>query len=304
MPAEACYARLDCTLQNANKGITLRYIRLTAFLLTGSNLASTAQGIRIARRRQDDRLIVVSLDLRHTHRSAETAMPKILVVEDEKTIALAVQHNLRREGYEAEIAGDGEEALGAFDEQVPDLIILDLMLPKIDGLTVCRRLRQKSSVPILMLTARTEEMDRVVGLEIGADDYMTKPFSMRELISRVGAILRRVEMDRSALAKAASAPPMVSAGDVTIDVPRHEVRQSGRPVELTPREFDLLLYLVSHRGEVVSRDVLLEQVWGFSFAGDTRTVDVHIRGLRAKLGDEGPIPRYIETVRRVGYRFR
>ncbi len=231
-------------------------------------------------------------------------MVKVLVVEDEKTMALSVQYNLRREGYEVETALDGEAALISLKQEPPDLVILDLMLPKVDGLTVCRKLRQTSNVPVLMLTARTEEVDKLVGLEVGADDYMTKPFSMRELVGRVRAILRRVEMDWAAVRAEPQAPPVVKAADLTISAARHEVRQGTRLVELAPREFDLLLFLASHPGEVFSRDVLLEQVWGYSFAGDTRTVDVHVRGIRAKLGDDGPLPRYIETIRRVGYRFR
>ncbi len=239
-----------------------------------------------------------------TEEAVERVMAKILVIEDEKTIALAIQYNLRREGYEAEIALDGEAALSAFDEFGPDLVVLDLMLPKIDGLTVCRKLRQRSSVPVLMLTARVEEVDKLVGLEVGADDYMTKPFSMRELVGRVRALLRRVELDRAAARTEPQAPPVIKVADLVISAARHEVRQNGRLVELTPREFDLLLFLASYPGEVFSRDTLLEQVWGYSFPGDTRTVDVHVRGIRAKLGDEGPMSRYIETVRRVGYRFR
>jgi DNA-binding response OmpR family regulator len=231
-------------------------------------------------------------------------MTKILVVEDEKTIALTIQYNLRREGYEAEIALDGEAGLSAFDELVPDLVVLDLMLPKLDGLTVCRKLRHKSNVPVLMLTARAEEVDKLVGLEVGADDYMTKPFGMRELIGRVRAILRRVEMDRAAMRAETLTPAVVKAADLTISTARHEVNQGNKQVELAPREFDLLLFLASHPGEVFSRDALLDQVWGYAFPGDTRTVDVHVRGIRAKLGDDGPVSRYIETVRRVGYRFR
>jgi DNA-binding response OmpR family regulator len=230
-------------------------------------------------------------------------MAKILVVEDESTIAEAIQYNLRREGHETIVAPDGVAALAAFEQQRPDLVLLDLMLPRMDGIAVCRKLRQTSSVPILMVTARDEEMDKVVGLEVGADDYLAKPFGMRELLARVRALLRRVELDRTAETAEAKSQ-VLSINDLEIDVARHEVRQAGHLVELAPKEFDLLVFLASHRGRVFSRDALLEQVWGYSYAGETRTVDVHIRGLREKLKDDVASPRYIDTVRGVGYRFR
>ncbi|MCL4466708.1 MAG: response regulator transcription factor [Chloroflexi bacterium] len=228
-------------------------------------------------------------------------MAKILIVEDESTIAEAVAYNLKRQGHSTAIAADGLAALEAFSREQPDLVLLDLMLPRMDGISVCRKLRQASNVPVLMLTARDEEIDKVVGLEVGADDYITKPFSMRELVARVQATLRRVEMDTSSQATGASA---LSVDDLVIDPARHEVRRAGSLVELAPKEFDLLLFLASHQGRVFSRDAILERVWGYSYGGETRTVDVHIRGLREKLEDDVTSPRYIETVRRVGYRFR
>lgn len=230
-------------------------------------------------------------------------MASILIVEDESTIAEAISYTLKRQGHTVAIAGDGLAALEAFAQGKPDLVLLDLMLPKLDGISVCRKLRQNSAVPILMLTARDEEIDKVVGLEVGADDYITKPFSMRELVARVQATLRRVELDRGAQATANDGGRVLAVGDLVIDAERHELRQGGKPVELAPKEFDLLLFLASHQGRVFSRDALLERVWGYTYGGETRTVDVHIRGLREKLADDAATPRYIETVRRVGYRF-
>jgi DNA-binding response OmpR family regulator len=214
-----------------------------------------------------------------------------------------VQYNLKREGHEATIAADGNAALRDFTESLPDLVILDLMLPGMDGLAICRRMRQTSSVPILMLTAKAEEVDKLVGLEMGADDYMTKPFSMRELLARVRALLRRVEMDRTSQAPSATTP-IPEIDGLQVDTARHEVRLDGALVDLAPKEFELLTFLATNRGLVFTRDTLLERVWGYNYSGETRTVDVHVRGLREKLGDDANTPRFIETVRRVGYRFR
>jgi two-component system, OmpR family, alkaline phosphatase synthesis response regulator PhoP len=214
-----------------------------------------------------------------------------------------VQYNLKREGHEAMIASDGNAALHLFTDTPPDLVILDLMLPGMDGLAICRRMRQTSSVPILMLTAKAEELDKLVGLEMGADDYMTKPFSMRELLARVRALLRRVDMDRTTQTTSATTPVSEING-LLVDTARHEVRLDGAPVDLSPKEFELLTFLAANRGLVFTRDALLERVWGYNYSGETRTVDVHIRGLREKLGDDANTPRFIETVRRVGYRFR
>jgi len=201
-------------------------------------------------------------------------------------------------------ATDGLAALAAAGEG-PDLVVLDVLLPKLDGFEVCRRIRQRSAVPILMLTAKTDEVDRVVGLELGADDYLVKPFSMRELIARVKALLRR----RDLLAAELSRQPIPAnedrlvAGDLEIDIPGHRVTKDGVPISLTPKEFDLLAFLVRHRGNVFSAERLLEQVWGYDNTFDARTVPVHMRSLREKLEQEPSQPRRLETVRGVGYRF-
>jgi DNA-binding response OmpR family regulator len=229
-------------------------------------------------------------------------MARILIVDDEPNLRHTVGYNLRREGYEVVQAADGEAALGAAQSHPPDLVVLDLMLPGIDGLEVCRRLRQRSAVPILMLTARDSEIDRVVGLEVGADDYLAKPFSMRELVARVRAILRRAELNRAA--REPAAPERISADGLILDLGRRRVEVDGAPVLLKPREFDLLAFLARHPGQVFSRAQLLTHVWGYDFAGDTRTVDVHVRSLRTKLGDRADDARWIETVWGVGYRFR
>ncbi|MHB1130960.1 MAG: response regulator transcription factor [Chloroflexota bacterium] len=227
-------------------------------------------------------------------------MAKVLVVDDEPNLLHSVAYSLRREGYEVLTAADGEEALRVAAESQPDAVVLDLMLPKIDGLEVCRRLRAAGPVPILMLTARDTEIDRVVGLELGADDYVTKPFSMRELQARVKALLRRA-------GAAHHVPPSsdrISAGGLDLDRSRRRVRADGREVELKPKEFDLLAFLMSNRGIVFSRDTLLQRVWGYEYAGITRTVDAHMRSLREKLGDDAQTPRWLETVRGIGYRLR
>jgi DNA-binding response OmpR family regulator len=227
----------------------------------------------------------------------------VLVVEDEANLADTIAYNLRREGYEATTAGDGYAALEAARAQGPDVIVLDIMLPGLDGLEITRRLRRTSAVPIIMLTARGDEMDRVVGLEVGADDYLAKPFSMRELLARVRALLRRRELlweevDRHAPARDDS----LVMGDLRIDVPGHRVTVGGEPVALTPKEFSLLEALVRHRGQVLAPGQLLEMIWGYADS-DTRTVAVHIRSLRAKIEDDPSNPRRIETVRGVGYRY-
>ncbi|HEY7066743.1 MAG TPA: response regulator transcription factor [Chloroflexota bacterium] len=229
-------------------------------------------------------------------------MARILIVDDEPNLRHTVGYNLQREGHEVVQAADGEAGLDAAENQPPDLVVLDLMLPGIDGLEVCRRLRQRSAVPILMLTARDTEIDRVVGLEVGADDYLPKPFSMRELLARVRAILRRAALDR--VAQAPAAPKQIVVDGLTVYPARRRVDVNGAPIALKPREFDLLAFLASHPGQVFSRSQLLNQVWGFEFAGDTRTVDVHVRTLRTKLGDRADESSWIETVWGVGYRLR
>ncbi len=230
-------------------------------------------------------------------------MPTILVVEDEPALQAAVGYNLRREGHRVLLAADGPTALALMAEG-PDLVILDLMLPGLDGFEVCRRIRQQSSVPIIILTARADEVDRVVGLELGADDYITKPFSMRELLARVKALLRRRDLILAELqARAAAGAERLVAGDLEVDLARHTVTRAGVPVNLTPKEFDLLAFLVRNRGRVFSAERLLGEVWGYANPVDPRTVAVHIRSLREKLEDDPSRPVLIETVRGVGYRF-
>jgi len=232
---------------------------------------------------------------------------RILIVEDEPILLEALEYNLTRQGYQVYAAGDGLAGLETARRERPDLIVLDIMLPKLDGLEVCRMVRQEMSTPILMLTARADEVDRVVGLEMGADDYLTKPFSMRELLARVKALLRRVDLDRKELVEdtTASKPGVerLDFGDLTIDLGRGEVRLRGEALRLKPKEYDLLLFLARNRGIVLSRDLILERVWGWDFGGGTRTVDVHIRWLREKIEAEPAEPERIVTVRGVGYRF-
>jgi DNA-binding response OmpR family regulator len=218
---------------------------------------------------------------------------KILVVEDERNIASFVAMYLKNARYQVDIARDGTEALQKADSTKPDLVVLDLMLPDIDGIEICRRIRQKSDVPILMLTARDEDVDKIIGLEVGADDYMTKPFNPRELVARVKSILRRSGPDRKERESAT-----LQHGDLHIDSGRREVKVGDTEIQLAPKEFDLLWELLDHRGLVLTRDQLLERVWGYTFAGDTRTVDVHVRQLRRKLGEASPIV----TVWGVGYK--
>lgn len=229
-------------------------------------------------------------------------MSTILVVEDEPTLRATIAYQLRREGHEVVLAGDGEQALDVARRVHPDLVLLDLMLPKIDGLEVCRRLRHESTVPILILTARTEEVDKIVGLEVGADDYMTKPFSMRELVARVKAMLRRLAMVRQA-SLSDEAEEIIVVGQLEIDVARRRVRRCGQELHLKPKEFDLLAFLARHPGRVFTRSHLLERVWGYDYIGDPRTVDVHVRWLRQKIEPDPRNARLLETVRGVGYRF-
>lgn len=229
---------------------------------------------------------------------------KILIVEDDKTLLEVLRYNLTKEGYDVSTAVDGVQALDCAERERPDLIVLDIMLPRLDGLDVCRIIRKKEiAIPILMLTARVEEIDKVVGLELGADDYMTKPFSMRELLARVRAMLRRVEMMQREAASSEEAAHRIMVGELEIDVARHEVSLRGSPVGLSLKEFDLLAFLAKNRGQVFSRDVLLDKVWGYDYVGDTRTVDVHIRWLRQKIEVDPSNPKYLSTVRGVGYKF-
>jgi len=222
-------------------------------------------------------------------------MPRILVVDDEPQIVDLLRSYLRRDGFTVEQAVDGEAALAAFGRLRPDLVILDLMLPKVDGREVCRRIRDASHTPIIMLTARDEETDKLLGLELGADDYITKPFSPREVVARVRAVLRRGTRE---------ATDLVRAGDLTIDLRAHEVSLQGRRVELTPTEFRLLEILAGHPNQVFTRMQLIDRVQGHAFDGYERTVDAHVKNLRGKVEPDPRNPRYIMTVYGVGYKFQ
>ena len=227
----------------------------------------------------------------------------ILVVEDDATLLDVLRYNLTKEGYSVLTAKDGQEGLELARNRKPDLLLLDIMLPRLDGLEVCRILRKETSVPILMLTAKADEIDKVVGLEVGADDYVSKPFSLRELLARVKAMIRRSDMARSeAGAIEPSDTEMVVLGNLTVDLSRHVVMKDGETVSLSPKEFDLLAFLAQNRRRAFSRDYLLDKVWGYEYGGDTRTVDVHIRWLRQKIEVEPSRPVRILTVRGVGYK--
>ena len=232
-------------------------------------------------------------------------MPKLLIIEDEKVLREKLAYNLSSQGFQVETAEDGIKAMEIFSSAEFDLLVLDLMLPGIDGFEICRRVRQKSNVPILMLTARDEEIDRVVGLEVGADDYMGKPFSMRELIARVRAMLRRVELLRKDMKPSLpiETEQSLKFGGLLINPDRREVQVYGKIVELKPKEFDLLLYMAQNHGKVLTRERILEQVWGWDYIGESRTVDVHIRWLREKLESDPANPKMLVTVHGTGYRF-
>ena len=240
---------------------------------------------------------------------------KILVVDDEQVLVETMAYNLEQAGYLVTTAADGSTALEVARRETPDLIILDIMLPEIDGLEVCRQLRRESSTamtPIMMLTAKGDEIDKVVGLEVGADDYVTKPFGRRELLARVRALLRRADYPSASDDHAAQEPTSevarpnreLVAGPLRIDLAGRRVNCRGQDLELQPKQFDLLTYLVRNRGTVLTRDQLLQNVWGYDYVGDTRTVDVHVRWLREKLEEDPANPRLIQTVRGVGYCFR
>jgi DNA-binding response OmpR family regulator len=229
---------------------------------------------------------------------------KILVVEDDPTLLETLAYNLTRQGYDVATAVDGVAAVEVARREHPDLIVLDVMLPRMDGFEVCRTVRQEMNVPILMLTARDDEIDKVVGLEVGADDYMTKPFSMRELMARVKALLRRVRLVREEMVVAAAPDAeQLTFEDMVLDLTRGEVRRANKPLTMKPKEYELLVFLARHRGVALSRDLILERVWGWDFAGGTRTVDVHVRWLREKIEPNPAQPTRIVTVRGIGYRF-
>lgn len=232
---------------------------------------------------------------------------RILVVDDEKALLESLVYNLERQGYLVDSAADGHTALESARKNHPDLILLDIMLPGMDGFEVARTLRQESNIPILMLTARDDEIDRVVGLEVGADDYMTKPFSMRELLARVKAMLRRVRLIREEMSvkpqdSTPDAPPLVF-GNLEMDTNRHMVKLEGAELELNPKEYELLKYFMQHPGKAISRDTLIQEIWGWDFSGDSRTVDVHVRWLRQKIEQDPSNPTRLVTLRGAGYRF-
>jgi two-component system response regulator RegX3 len=224
-------------------------------------------------------------------------MTRVLVVEDEESFSDALSYMLRREGYEVEVAGDGHEALQAFDRSGADLVLLDLMLPGLSGTEVCRELRNRSHVPIIMVTARDSEVDKVVGLELGADDYVTKPFSSRELVARIRAVLRRGAEPEELMLN------VVESGPVRMDVERHVVTVDGQQVQLPLKEFDLLELLLRNSGRVLTRGQLIDRVWGADYVGDTKTLDVHVKRLRAKIEPDPSSPKYLVTVRGLGYKF-
>lgn len=225
---------------------------------------------------------------------------KILVVDDESSIVNIISYNLKKEGYEVITANDGESGLELALTQSPDLVLLDIMMPKMDGYTVCRKIREKSEMPIIMLTARADEVDKVLGLEMGADDYVTKPFGNRELMARVKANLRRTA---STAEKDNSQGNIQTYGELTIDFDRYEVSKRGVPINLTLREYELLKFLATQNTQIFTRETLLEKVWGYEYFGDVRAVDVTIRRLREKIEDDASKPRYIMTKRSIGYYF-
>ena len=226
----------------------------------------------------------------------------VLVIEDDGNLLRALQYSLEREGYSVRMATEGESGLEAAREANPSLVILDVMLPRLDGFEVCRILRRDNDVPVLMLTARGEEIDRVLGLELGADDYVVKPFSMRELLARVKAMLRRSRMEQDGQARAASRQ-VFRSGDLEVDVDSHTATLGDKALSLKPRVFELLALLMARKGRILSRNQILDHIWGHNYVGDSRTVDVHIRWLREKIEEDPGKPRRVITVRGVGYRF-
>ena len=223
----------------------------------------------------------------------------ILVVDDEPTLRETLVDALEADGFRVVSASDGREALARFRAERPDLVLLDLMLPELSGIEVCRQIRRESGVPILMLTARDSELDKVVGLELGADDYVTKPFGLQELLARVRALIRRSERRGDGVA-----PALIEMGSVQVDLAGHQILRDGKALPVKPKAFELLAFLLNHPGQVFTRDQLLERVWGYDYAGETRTVDVHVHWLRSQVEDNPATPAYLHTVRGVGYVFR
>jgi len=228
-------------------------------------------------------------------------MAKIAVIEDDRTLADLLRYNLSREGFAVVTAAQGNIGLELIRREKPDAVVMDVMLPGMDGFEITRVLRRESAVPVLMLTARSDEIDKVLGLELGADDYLTKPFSMRELLARVKAMLRRGELAKQEAAAGESS--LMKAGNIELDPSRHLLTVGGVINEATPKEFDLLQFLMNNRGQVFSRESLLDRVWGYDYPGDSRTVDVHVRWLRQKIESEPSNPKHLLTVRGVGYKF-
>ena len=229
--------------------------------------------------------------------------PTILVVEDEPSFVDALQIGLGREGFVVEVATDGVTAFERFEAVQPDLVLLDVMLPRASGIDVCRRIRAISSVPIIMVTAKSSEIDTVVGLEIGADDYVTKPYRLRELVARIRALLRRSSVDATGEMERPSEPSAISVGDVALDPDEHVVTVGGVEVTMPLKEFEVLHLLIANAGRVVTRDTLIDRVWGSDYVGDTKTLDVHIKRVRAKIETEPGAPRRIVTIRGVGYKY-
>jgi two-component system response regulator RegX3 len=228
--------------------------------------------------------------------------PVVFVVEDEESFIDALTVGLTREGFVVEVARDGMEALTRFDEVNPDLVLLDVMLPRVSGIDVCRQLRKRTQVPIIMVTAKGAEIDTVVGLEVGADDYVTKPYRMRELVARMRAVMRRLPTDRAPEATA-EVPGAVVVGDVVLDPDRHEVTVSGEPVQMPLKEFELLHLLLANAGRVLTRETLIDRVWGSDYVGDTKTLDVHVKRVRSKIEPDPANPVRIVTIRGLGYKY-
>ncbi|MCX7884103.1 MAG: response regulator transcription factor [Caloramator sp.] len=224
---------------------------------------------------------------------------KILIIDDESNIVELIKYNLEMNGYKVLYAYDGNEGLNIAREQNPDLILLDIMLPQMDGFDVCKEIKKDKEIehiPIIMLTAKGEEFDKILGLELGADDYITKPFSVRELLARIKAVMRRNKKEENS--------QVIKFDNLIIDFDKHEVLKSGKKVDLTLKEFELLRLLILNKGKVLTRDFLLDKIWGYEYYGETRTVDVHVRHLRQKIEDDDKNPRYIETIRGIGYKFK
>jgi two-component system response regulator RegX3 len=227
----------------------------------------------------------------------------ILVVEDEASFVEALTIGLRREGFEVVVATDGAEALELFDATQPDLVLLDVMLPKISGIDVCRQLRKKTQIPIIMVTAKGAEIDTVVGLEVGADDYVTKPYRLRELVARMRAVLRRAELTSSTEVTASPSPGIVQVGEVALDPDEHRATVNGRELALPLKEFELLHLLLANAGRVLPRETLIDRVWGSDYVGDTKTLDVHVKRLRGKIEADPAAPTRIVTIRGLGYKY-